>query len=396
MQERSDTGTVSAVTDVSVSLSPEMSRRLQELAQHHQLTVNTVIQGAWALLLSKYAHRSDVLFGVTVAGRPAELAGIQETVGIFVNTLPLRVQVPEPGSAQTVIGWLKSVLAQNVQMRRHEHLPLSEIQSLSAMPRGQSLFDSFVVFENAPGDAALGGHAQEVSAQLRKTRTHTNYPITVMVLPGTQLQLHVIYQRALFDHELIQQLARHFLAVVEACVANPLRTVSDLPMLSAEEVEQGLSAGEGAARTADLDRSYVRLFEEQVQRHGPRIAVRCGTDELRYTELNRCANRVGHALHAAGVREDDLVGVLTDRDLALLTSVLGVFKAGGAYLALDPALPARRLGSVLQSGEIGWVICSERHVKVLRAVTGADVPASTGTRVRAGARCTLRVRPIRA
>ncbi len=247
MQERSDTGTVSAVTDVSVSLSPEMSRRLQELAQHHQLTVNTVIQGAWALLLSKYAHRSDVLFGVTVAGRPAELAGIQETVGIFVNTLPLRVQVPEPGSAQTVIGWLKSVLAQNVQMRRHEHLPLSEIQSLSAMPRGQSLFDSFVVFENAPGDAALGGHAQEVSAQLRKTRTHTNYPITVMVLPGTQLQLHVIYQRALFDHELIQQLARHFLAVVEACVANPLRTVSDLPMLSAEEVEQGLSAGEGAA-----------------------------------------------------------------------------------------------------------------------------------------------------
>ncbi len=112
-----------------------------------------------------------------------------------------------------------------------------------------------------------------------------------------------------------------------------------------------------------------------MQRHGPRIAVRCGTDELRYTELNRRANRVGHALHAAGVREDDLVGVLTDRDLSLLTSVLGVFKAGGAYLALDPALPARRLGSVLQSGEIGWVICSERHVEVLGAVLGTDAAA---------------------
>lgn len=365
--EATAAGRASEVGDVYTRLSAQETQALQQTAQQHQLTVNSLVQGAWALLLSRYADQDDVLFGVTVAGRPPELDGIDETVGLFINSIPLRVKLPTPGSGMSVADWLRRLQQQNVAMRQHEHLSLTEIQVLSDLPRGQSLFDSLFVFENAPLDAGLLKRVDEFNIRVVGNRTHTNYPITVVVIPGAALTLQLSYDRRLFDEAVVTRLVQHFKQALEQIVRGLHLPVHALPLLSGAEREQQLALGEGQREAYPFERGYVGLFEAQAAAHGERLAARCRDQALSYRELNRRANRIGHALRAQGVRSDDIVVVFAARGLELLATVLGVFKAGGAYLALDDKHPPQRMADMVASSGARAVVVVASHVEALDA-----------------------------
>ena len=368
MKERSASAAeVSTMVDVSVELSEKSTKRLWEYAQQNHITVNTVVQGAWALLLSRYANQKDVVFGVTVAGRPTELHGMQETVGLFIQTIPLRVSVDAAHDGLTTLAWLKRLLAQNAVMRHYEHLPLSDIQLLSDVPRGQDLFKSLFVFENAPTDSALKGHARELSAAAGGSRTHTNYPVTVVVMPGSRLVLQLTYEKSLFDHALIERMAEHFRALTEQCVERPDAALHELQMLSSAEQEQLALHGRGTDDRRGLDTHFVRLFEAEVERQPELTAVRLGSQRLTYGELNRRANRIGHALQMQSVRRDDVVAIFAERSPAMLSAVLAIFKAGGAYLALDPKLPPKRLATTLRLSGARCVLTTAADAENLQA-----------------------------
>lgn len=169
----------------AIDFLPEADTRLLTgFAQRHRITVNTLLQAAWAMLLSHYSGRDDVVYGVTVAGRPVDLPGVEKILGLFINSLALRVKL-SPG--WTVTDFLKQLLSRNLELRQYEHTPLVAIQSWLGFPHERPLFDSLLVFENAPIDAGLLQKKRALNITYEKNRTHTNYPITVVVIPGLKL-----------------------------------------------------------------------------------------------------------------------------------------------------------------------------------------------------------------
>ncbi|MBF8740921.1 non-ribosomal peptide synthetase [Pseudomonas guariconensis] len=366
------------VGDCHTRLDAPDGVRLRELAQAHQLTVNTFAQAAWALVLASYSGERDVVFGVTVAGRPVSLPQMQRTVGLFINSVALRVQLPELGQRQSVRQWLQGLLARNMELREHEYLPLVAIQECSELPKGQPLFDSLFVFENAPVETAVLDHAQHLNASSDSGRTHTNFPLTAVCYPGDDLGLHLSFDQRYFDFPTVERLLADFKRLLLALVDGFDGEVAELALLGQREQRFLLEDCNRTEQAYPLEQSYVALFEAHVAAHPQRTVARCLDASYDYAGLNLAANRLGHALVAAGVGVDQPVALLAERGLALLGMIVGSFKAGAGYLPLDPGLPSARLQRIIELSRTPVLVCSaacaEQACQLLDEIGGAVRP----------------------
>ncbi|PMZ90106.1 MULTISPECIES: non-ribosomal peptide synthetase [unclassified Pseudomonas] len=366
------------VGDCYTRLQVSEGARLRDLAQAHQLTVNTFAQAAWALTLARYSGERDVVFGVTVAGRPVSLPQMQRTVGLFINSIALRVQLPQPGERSSVRQWLQGLLDRNMQLREYEYLPLVAIQECSELPKGQPLFDSLFVFENAPVETAVLDHAQHLDASSDSGRTHTNFPLTAVCYPGDDLGLHLSFDQRYFDYPTVERLLAEFKRLLLALVEGFDGEVGELPLLGADEQRFLLEDCNRTEHAYALEQSYIELFEARVAAHPQRTVARCEAAAYDYAGLNVAANRLGHALVAAGVAIDQPVALLAERGLALLGMIVGSFKAGAGYLPLDPGLPAARLQRIVELSRTPVLVCSaacaEQARQLLDEVAGTARP----------------------
>ncbi|WP_353632310.1 non-ribosomal peptide synthetase [Pseudomonas canadensis] len=347
------------VGDCYTRLEARDGAQLRELAQAHQLTVNTFAQAAWALVLRRLSGDRDVLFGVTVAGRPVEMPEMQRTVGLFINSIALRVKLPEDDQRCSVRQWLSGLLDSNMQLREYEYLPLVTIQEHSELPKGQPLFDSLFVFENAPVEVSVLDRAQSLNATSDSGRTHTNFPLTAVCYPGDDLGLHLSYDQRYFDETTVQGMLGEFKRLLLALVQGFHGDMADLPLIGEQEREFLVEGCNQSEHVYPLERSYIELFEEQVAAHPQRIAASCLDQQWSYDELNRRSNGLGHALIAAGVGLDQPVALLAERNLDLLGMIIGSFKAGAGYLPLDPGLPSQRLRSIIDLSRTPLLVCTE-------------------------------------
>jgi non-ribosomal peptide synthase protein (TIGR01720 family) len=206
------------------ALSVELTQALQSLSGQQGITINTMVQGAWALLLHTYSGERDVLFGATVAGRPAMLAGAESMIGLFINTLPVRVQI---GSEQMLISWLQSIQEQQVEMRQYEHSPLVKVQSWSETPQHRALFESIVVFENYPTNAEA---TRGKSLQLFNVESvvRNNLPLTVRGVPGERLSLEILYDSSRFDSATITRILDDFTLLLQQFIVQPTVRLAEL------------------------------------------------------------------------------------------------------------------------------------------------------------------------
>ncbi|CAI2797439.1 non-ribosomal peptide synthetase [Pseudomonas fluorescens group sp.] len=344
------------VADQLIHLSEDDTQALAAFCRHRRITPNTFFQGVWSLLLSRYSGQRDVVFGVTVAGRPAELTGVAEMIGLFINTLPLRVSV----DPQATLGdWLTALQGLNVEMRDFEHTPLTDIQGWSDFPRGETLFDSILVFENAPIDEQILDGGFEFSLDGMDHSVHTHYGLTVVILPGEQLGIRVSYDRERFEADTVQRLLGHLASLVRGMLAAPEAPLGSFELLAADERQQLL--GEWALNPHDfpLHKSYAELFAAQVAERGDQIAAICAGESLTYAELDLRATRLAQALRTAGAGADQLVALVAPRGLALLTSMIAVFKAGAAMLPLEVNHPPERLREILNLSRAPLLVASE-------------------------------------
>ncbi|MGY2261720.1 non-ribosomal peptide synthetase [Pseudomonas sp. SDO55104_S430] len=344
--------------------------RLRELAQAHQLTINTFAQAAWALVLRRLSGDRDVLFGVTVAGRPVDMPHMQRTVGLFINSIALRVKMPEDDQRCSVRQWLTQLLDSNMQLREYEYLPLVNIQEQSELPKGQPLFDSLFVFENAPVEVSVLDRAQSLNATSDSGRTHTNFPLTAVCYPGDDLGLHLSYDQRYFDEVTVERMLGEFKRLLLALVEGFHGDMLDLPLLGEEEQEFLIHGCNQSEHDYPLEQSYVALFEAQVAAHPQRIAASCLDQQLSYEALNQRSNRLGHALIAAGVRLDQPVALLAERNLDLLGMIIGSFKAGAGYLPLDPGLPSQRLSRIIDLSRTPLLVCTQASREQALALLG--------------------------
>ena len=347
------------VGDCYTRLDARDGAQLRELAQAHQLTINTFAQAAWALVLRRLSGERDVVFGVTVAGRPVDMPEMQRTVGLFINSIALRVKLPADDQRCSVRQWLSGLLDSNMRLREYEYLPLVTLQEYSELPKGQPLFDSLFVFENAPVEVSVLDRAQSLNATSDSGRTHTNFPLTAVCYPGDDLGLHLSYDQRYFDEITVQGMLGEFKRLLLALVQGFHGDMADLPLMGEQEREFLLNGCNQSEHDYPLHSSYIELFEAQVAAHPQRIVASCLDQQWSYDTLNRRANGVGHALRAAGVGLDQPVALLAERNLDLLGMIIGSFKAGAGYLPLDPGLPSQRLRSIIELSRTPLLVCTE-------------------------------------
>ncbi|HSN99666.1 MAG TPA: condensation domain-containing protein, partial [Candidatus Nanopelagicales bacterium] len=329
---------------VETSLSPGATARLQMMARRHRLTLNTIAEGAWAILLARYAREDSVVFGAVVSGRPADLRGSDAMVGLFVNTLPVRVAV---SGGESLVPWLERLQAQQVEMRQYEYSTLAGVQAMSEVPRGQALFDTLLVFENYPVDESL--RAARTDLELRDVRTieRTNYAILIEFIPRQELTLKLGYDAARLEEGAGERLLDHLRTLLEGIAEEPERAISALPWVPAEERRRLLVDWNDTQ--VDAPEGCVHaLFEAQVERTPEAVALVSEHRRLSYRELDQHANRLAHHLRAMGVGPETLVGVSMERTPEMVIALLGILKAGGAYVPLDPAYPRERLEFMLE------------------------------------------------
>ncbi|HEY5864958.1 MAG TPA: amino acid adenylation domain-containing protein, partial [Candidatus Tectomicrobia bacterium] len=334
-------------------LSEALTDALQTLARQHHLSLNSLVQGAWAVLLSRYSGEADVIFGVVVSGRPAALAGVESMVGLFMNTLPVRVRVSPEAS---LIPWLQALQVQQVEARHYEYSPLVQVQRWSDVPPGLALFDTLLVFQNYPGHAPVHEWARSLEIQQVRFVPRTHYPLTVLVTPGPALVLRLSYQCAGFDSAAMTRMLGHLQTLLAGMVADPGQRLADLPLLTRAERQQVLAAWHDIHTAQPMDMCVHEMFEAQVERTPDSIAVVFAEQTLTYRELNTRANWLAHHLHTLGVGPDVPVGLCVERSLELLVGLLGILKAGAAYIPLDPAYPPARLAFMLADAEVSVLV----------------------------------------
>ncbi len=349
-------------------LDGEQTRRLAELAREQKITVNTLVQAAWLMLLQRYTGQDSVAFGATVAGRPAELNGIEEQIGLFINTLPV---IATPLPQQSLASWLQAVQGENLALREFEHTPLYDIQRWAGQG-GEALFDNILVFENYPVSQMLQQQAsQGLAFGAVGNHEQTNYPLTLSVSLGQRLELQFAYDREHFDDASVARLDRHLTHLLAQMVERPASTcLAEFQLLEAAERRQAIfDWGRNPGRYPD-ERSVEQLFASRAAMEPERVALLFEERQLSYGELNAQANRLAHRLIELGVGPDVLVGIAVERGLEMIVSLLAVLKAGGAYVPLDPEYPQERLGYMIEDSGIALLLSQSHLLQRLPAAAG--------------------------
>ncbi|HLL45145.1 MAG TPA: amino acid adenylation domain-containing protein, partial [Longimicrobiaceae bacterium] len=349
-------------------LSGAATGALQAFAKQRRLTANTLVQGAWALLLSRWSGEEDVVFGAVVTGRPPQLAGMERIVGLFINTLPVRVRV-EWGAR--VEEWLQRLQGEQQEARMYEHSPLAEVQRWSGVAGGVPLFESLVAFENHPVEemAGAGERSFVVERWARQGRSH--YPLELMVLPGERLRLTVEYDGGRLDPEAAERLVGHLERLLEALAADPARRLSEVPLLGEAERAQVLTAWNVTGADYPLERCVHELFTEQAARTPATVALVSGDRTLTYGELELRSDQLASRLLHLGVGPEDRVGICLERGPEMVVALLGVLRAGGAYLPLDPSYPPERLAYMVEDAGASVLLTQAHLAAALPSFAGA-------------------------
>ncbi|MEB0223174.1 non-ribosomal peptide synthase/polyketide synthase [Pseudomonas sp. 10S4] len=328
-----------------IALDDGQTLRLSEFARESKVTVNTLVQAAWLLLLQRYTGKSSVAFGATVSGRPADLVGVEQQIGLFINTLPV---IASPRAEQSLGDWLHVVQAQNLALREFEHTALFDIQRWAGQG-GEALFDNILVFENYPISEALEqGSPQGLRFGAVDNLEQTNYPLTLSVSLGAQLAVQFSFQCASFAQDSIEQIGTHLQRLLQQMIGNPQQSLGDLTLLDPRETQQHLLEWNASQADYPSERCIHRLIEAQARRTPDATALVFAEQSLTYRQLNIRANRLAHRLIEKGVGPDQLVGIAVDRGLEMIVGLLAILKAGGAYVPLDPQYPTDRLAHMIE------------------------------------------------
>ena len=349
-----------------VRLSPTTTAAIQALARRHRVTLNTVVQLGWALLLSRYSDTPDVVFGTVISGRPPELDGFETMVGLFINTLPVRVLVsPDDRVTQA----LTRLQRQQVESRQYEFSPLAQVQQWSGVSGDRPLFETLMLFENYRKERTI--EEMTTSLQIENIRwfERTNYPLALVVIPETGLLFHLLYDRR-FGRPFVQRMLEHLRQLVEGMADNPQSRLGDLPMLSAAERQQVLVAWNDTTTDYPKARCVHNLVEERAARAPEAVAVADDDYQLSYAELNARANQLAHHLTSLGVGPGMLVGLCMERSVDLVVGVLGILKAGAAYVPMDPTYPKERLAFMLSDTGAPVLLTQQAVVQYLPPFAG--------------------------
>jgi iturin family lipopeptide synthetase B len=371
---------VKSAESVSLILVKDIKDKLDVFVNDNRVTLASVFYTAWGILLQKYCGCDDVIFGTTVSGRSTGVKGIEDMVGLFINTIPLRVQSTPGVKIIDVLTGIETLL---LERKEFENTPLVDIGSYSSVAGSESLFDTMVAIENYPLDNRLVPGDRLLSVHSYSMAEMTHYDLTVGIMLFNEIEIRFSFKRELFDKETVENLASHFKGIVRNIIENPETVLSQLEIISIEEKNRILYDFNNTAAEYPAGKTIHELFEEQVERTpnhvalvGPKLqntkyklqtnskpqitnskqrgTLRAdfldafGEIQLSYGLLNEESNRLAYTLIEKGVQPDTIVGIMVERSVEMIIGILSILKSGGAYLPIDPEYPQERIDFMMK------------------------------------------------
>ncbi|NMP12235.1 non-ribosomal peptide synthetase, partial [Paenibacillus polymyxa] len=332
---------------ITVELDPTWSEAMYRIAKQQQVTINTLMQSVWGLILQQYNNNEDVVFGSVVSGRPTAIPGVEHMIGLFINTIPVRIQSERNA---TFVDIMRKTQEQALASGVYDSFPLYEIQALTEQK--QHLINHIMVFENYPVEEQVEqlGEVRPSAFDITNVEVveQTNYDLDLIVMPDETFRIMFRYNANVYDRSTIERMQGHVLHVIEQIIDNPHIRVNELALVTAEEQAQIVQVWGDTAAAYPQDQTLSSLFEQQVANTPEQVAVLCGAESLTYAELNERANRLARTLRAQGVQPDQPVGILVHRSLDMIVGIYAILKAGGAYVPIDPEYPADRIRFMLE------------------------------------------------
>lgn len=337
-------------------LSSKITDSLKSLAKKHNLTLNAIIQGTFAILLSRYTDCKDIVYGTTTSGRPANFPGIESMVGLFINTLPMRVKISD---TELLLPWLEQ-LQQQVSNLEYEYTPLSTIQDLSDIPSGIPLFENIFVFENYPVDTKLLSENKKLKIKSIDLQEFNNFPLTCLVKVSSELSIEIQHDNNRFTSDTIKQILESFEYLLTQIVDNPQQPLGELSILTSKNKEL-IASWQQTEVNYPLDKTISELWLEQVNKTPDANALIFEEKQYTYQELNNEANQLANYLTRLGIQPETPVGIYLDRSEKMAIAILAIIKAGGAYVSLDPSHPQNRINFIIEDTGINILLTETQY-----------------------------------
>jgi len=356
-------------------IDKNVKEKLEHYVKHFKITMAALLYGAWGILLHKYNNKNDVIIGTTVSGRRAPIKGIENMVGLFINTIPLRIR---SHSRENISAFLSKV---NDALREREAFEMSSlvhIKKYSDINANEELFNTVVVIENYPLASLLKEARGTFSLDSYSIFEMTHYDLALGITASDDIVVDVYYQKDLFNREMIIQLSNHYISVIKNFITSPDQVIPDIELISVKEKKQLLVDFNRTDADYPKEKTIHRLFEEQVEKEPDRIAVlgqnleqkaesrkECQTPlamrcAISYRELNKKSNWLGYLLHSRGVGRDTIVAMILEPSLEMISAILAILKAGGTYLPINPDYPRDRINFMLEDGNAFLLLTQKR------------------------------------
>ncbi len=346
-------------------LDRETTSRLTACAQKNHITVNTIMQGVWSYLLHRYTGNNRILYGVVVSGRPDDLPDVEHRVGMYVNNLPLHSVIE---NEEKIMDWLKKIQEQQSASRQYQHTPLQDVQSWAGIQG--DMFDSILGFENYPVNKVLKSKKWSLQVENVVVLEQTNYPLSVIIGMGSSEQINILlsYNKGILEDVYVKMIRNHFENVVNQIIGNPDSRINDIKLLTPAEENQLFIEFNNTKSEYPSDKTITELFEQQVIKTPDSPAVISGNSKLSYKELNERANQIANYLLSKGVKSEALVAICMERSIDILAGMLGILKAGCAYVPIDPEYPAERIKYMLEDTASEFIITGKRSSQKLKVI----------------------------
>lgn len=370
-EDRQRTLTEHNFKEEKIELSSTTTLKLRTFAQQNRITLNTLIQGAWSIVLHRHSGAEDIMFGTTVSGRPENLQGVEQIVGLFMNTLPLRVLVD---GEQLLPVWLRNLQESQLHQRNYEFSSLIDIKKWSEMHKDVPLFESIIVFENYPM-SSLQSWNDGLEMVEARSDGWTNYPLTLLVIPEEQLLIRAKYDSEYFDPDYLQQLLHHFKHLLEQIAEEPerriaqYRLVQDLSLKSAH-VSTGLP--NTVIHQEEENLTLLAPFHKMVALFPNKPAVVKGEEQLTYQELDDQSDRIAQLLYETKHQSKN-VALMFSHSINMIVAILGTLKAGKTYVPIDPTFPLKRNAYILEDSNCHILLTDEFNLSQAKMLGSMDM-----------------------
>jgi len=346
--------------DVYLNFDQPFTDKITTYAKQANITVSTLLQGIWALLLSRYTANNDIVFGVTVSGRPPETR-YEEKIGLYINTIPFRARVDEN---EAVSNWLQTLQDQHVKAREFQHTALSSIKRYNNIQHG--FFDTLFVFRNFPVNKYKGKKSpNDLEIQNYSVQENNNYPLSVQADLHEVLCVDFKFNQSIISEEYIEMVARHFEYTLEQIIHTDNARLKNINLVSAQESHKLLYEFNDTAISYPKYNTVLDLIDKQVQQAPGQVAVEFEENYLTYQQLNERSNQLANYLIHKGIKKGDLVGIYLERSLEMIIGLLAILKAGGAYVPIDPEYPEERVHYILEDIKAKIVLTTQKSSKKL-------------------------------